>query len=257
MHKSVMTAASVLVAAIVLAPPAEAITNGYPDGGDHPNVGALLVLEPEAAGYTIGATGTLISDTVFLTAGHATWMMSYYFPPGTTYAVSFESDLEIDPAGYVHPDTLTQVTGWEFMPSYGANGTRDVGVAYLESSPAGLVPAELPPLGAAATAVDGMVVNVGYGWNSLDRSVYSPNATYTSSGRRTSGISWVGSISPNWLTAHSAPASTCYHDSGGPQFADGVLVSITTTGDMPCVTLQRNQRLDLPDVQEWLTEKMG
>ena len=111
-------------------------------------------------------------------------------------------------------------------------------------------------LGAAEAAVGQEAVSVGYGWNSLDRSPSSPNATYTSTGERTVGTIRVGSVSPNWLTALAAPASACYHDSGGPQFDGDVLISITTTGDMPCVTLQRNQRLDLPDVQEWLEEHL-
>jgi hypothetical protein len=116
------------------------------------------------------------------------------------------------------------------------------------------VPATLPPLGAAADAVGQEAVIVGYGWNSLDRSSSSPNAIYTSEGKRTVGTSRVSSVSPNWLTSHAASSAGCYHDSGGPQFVDGVLVSITVTGDVPCVTLQRRQRLDLPDVQQWLKE---
>jgi hypothetical protein len=183
--------------------------------------------------------------------------MSYAFPQDTVFAVSFESNLNINAEGFVEPDSMIEVTSWEWMPSYavGSNGTRDVGVVHLVSS-VGLEPVGLPDPRAAANAVGRTAVSVGYGWNSLDRSLNSPNATYASDGYRKWGTTRVGIVSPNWLTAHAAPASACYHDSGGPQFVDDVLVSFTVTGDMPCVTLQRNQRLDLPEVQEWLEQQM-
>lgn len=262
MRVRILAALSAALLATALAPaPAGAITNGSPDGDGHPSVGALLVEVP--GGWVIGCSGTLIGPTVFLTAGHCVVFAPYYYPDSTGYAVSFEADLDIDADGFVHPESAIDVASLDFMPTYafGSNGTRDVGVALLANEPDGVAPATLPPLGAAADAVGQMAVSVGYGWNSLDRSPSSPNATYTSDGLRTVGTSLVGSVSPNWLTAQAAPSSACYHDSGGPQFVNGVLVSITVTGDVPCVTLQRNQRLDLRDVQEWLSqvlqEEMG
>jgi hypothetical protein len=257
MRTRVLAALSAVLLATALAPaPAGAIINGEPDGDVHSNVGALLVDLP--AGWVIGCSGTLIDSTVFLTAGHCVVFADFYYPDNQGFAVSFESDLNIDDEGFVHPDSIIAVESLDFMPSFAfaSNGTRDVGVAVLETeAPAEIVPAELPGPGAAAAAVGQEAVSVGYGWNSLDRSPSSPTATYTSSGERTVGTSWVGSVSPNWLTARGAQ-SACYHDSGGPQFVDDVLVSITVTGDVPCVTLQRNQRLDLRDVQEWLSQVM-
>jgi hypothetical protein len=125
---------------------------------------------------------------------------------------------------------------------------------HLATEPDGVEPEPLPPLGAAAEAVDQEAVTVGYGWTALDRSWRSQNSTFTSEGVRTRGTSRVSSVSPNSLTTHAAPSTACYHDSGGPLFVNGDLVSISVTGDVPCVTLQRSQRLDLPDVQQWLTD---
>src|ERR1700738_4832308 len=53
-----------------IASPAWAITNGSPDGADHPEVGALIADKAYPDGTWSYCTGTLISPTVFLTAAH-------------------------------------------------------------------------------------------------------------------------------------------------------------------------------------------
>jgi hypothetical protein len=63
----------VLIAAIALAvitaDPAAAIIGGQPDGNRHPNVGAL---DLRPIGFAIPCSGTLVSPTVYVTAGHCT-----------------------------------------------------------------------------------------------------------------------------------------------------------------------------------------
>jgi hypothetical protein len=63
----------VLIAAIALAvvaaDPAAAIIGGQPDGNGHPNVGAL---DLRPIGFAIPCSGTLVSPTVYVTAGHCT-----------------------------------------------------------------------------------------------------------------------------------------------------------------------------------------
>ena len=59
-----------LLASLSVAAPAEAITNGGPDGNQHPNVGGLVAPTPFPTGTSIYCSGTLISPTVFLTAAH-------------------------------------------------------------------------------------------------------------------------------------------------------------------------------------------
>src|SRR5262245_54427368 len=62
--------ASTLLAifALVAAGHAHAITFGQPDGNAHPHVGTLLFVQ-NGVGF-FSCTGTLISPTVMLTAGH-------------------------------------------------------------------------------------------------------------------------------------------------------------------------------------------
>jgi hypothetical protein len=58
-------------------------------------------------------------------------------------------------------------------------------------------------------------------------------------------------ISQNRATGN---AGTCYGDSGGPQFLDGVVVSITVTGDVLCKSTNVVQRLDTELAQQFLQQ---
>src|SRR5215213_6165005 len=62
--------AATLLASLIAAAPAGAITNGMPDGNKHPNVGGLVAPAAYSDGTWIYCSGTLISPTVFLTAAH-------------------------------------------------------------------------------------------------------------------------------------------------------------------------------------------
>jgi len=64
-----LTVAALIAALVVSATPALAIIGGAFDGNRHPYVGAL---DLRPTGRRIPCTGTLISPTVFLTAGHCT-----------------------------------------------------------------------------------------------------------------------------------------------------------------------------------------
>ena len=55
--------------AVITANPAAAIIGGQPDGNRHPNVGAL---DLRPIGFPIPCSGTLVSPTVYVTAGHCT-----------------------------------------------------------------------------------------------------------------------------------------------------------------------------------------
>jgi hypothetical protein len=70
--------ALVMVAAVAM--PAQAITNGVPDDGAHPYVGQLFFYVPDEVdprftdpGSYFTCSGTLVSPTIVLTAGHCTY----------------------------------------------------------------------------------------------------------------------------------------------------------------------------------------
>ncbi len=84
MRLRILTVLAAVVALLAVAAPAEAIKNGVPDAGAHPYVGQLLFFDPTAAdprftdpGGWFNCTGTLVSPTIVVTAGHCT------FPEGT------------------------------------------------------------------------------------------------------------------------------------------------------------------------------
>jgi hypothetical protein len=75
-----LTAILVLATTLALAAPVAAITTGQPDENEHPYVGQLLFYVPDAVdsrftdpGGWYTCTGTLLSSTVIVTAGHCTF----------------------------------------------------------------------------------------------------------------------------------------------------------------------------------------
>jgi len=69
-----------LIASLLIVSPAAAITNGQPDAEEHPYVGELIFYVPDAndsrfddPGGWFTCSGTLVSPTVVVTAGHCTF----------------------------------------------------------------------------------------------------------------------------------------------------------------------------------------
>lgn len=71
MRTRLFTVLAALAMLVVPAGTAAAITYGEPDGTEHPYVG-LVVFYDEEGTPTHRCSGTLLSSTVFLTAGHCT-----------------------------------------------------------------------------------------------------------------------------------------------------------------------------------------
>src|SRR5829696_7080205 len=84
MRARILTVLAAVVAMLAVAAPAQAIKYGVPDAGAHPYVGQLLFYDPTATdprftdpGAWFNCSGTLVSPTIVVTAGHCT------FPEGT------------------------------------------------------------------------------------------------------------------------------------------------------------------------------
>ena len=171
------------ITALVVAVPAVAITNdGQPDNGEHPFVGMLLFRQPDGI---FGCTGTLLSPTVMLTAGHctesggvvnsATWVRM-------DEVVDLDAVRNRNTSVYPTPDDFLNdpANGWirgtavphpQFADFAGLPNTHDVGVVRLSTGVTLSQYGQLPTLGqfeflrrAKGAAEDRRFEVVGYGF---------------------------------------------------------------------------------------------
>jgi secreted trypsin-like serine protease len=247
--------------------PASAITNGQPDNGRHPYVG-LLVFDTVVDGVQAPAwrcTGSLLSPTVVLTAGHCTdgavaarlWTdenvqdnAEYPFSGSTSY----------DGTPYVNPDFC--IGCGSGLPGF---ARRDVGVVVLsEPVPTSDVSdyASLPSAGHVSELPRNAPVDlVGYGvqkrmrghgqpvWTGLRVRLFA-NARLVS-GHFTHSAEFIR------VTANpgGGGGGTCFGDSGGPVLdnnGDTVLGVNSYVTNLNCSGVTYSQRVDVPEVLDWV-----
>jgi hypothetical protein len=256
-RKSTLVALAVAaaVAALVATSPALAITGGGPDTV-HRNVGLVRFTLPDGR---FRCSGTLISPTVVLTAGHCT-------QDATNVYVSFDDALQPDPlqpgispaertareahyiTGTAHPDP-----GWTGKLSISKQ--HDQGVVVL-SAPAstkwpGITPAPLPPVG-YLDRNQGQLKNetftlVGYGVDIGDKKsqiVVQERRFTTSYLKNVQDEVVVFQINDN---DSKAGGGSCFGDSGGAVFLDGfVLGDASYVNSLSCNATGSYQRDDTP-----------
>jgi hypothetical protein len=268
-HLPARVVAAAVVAAAVLVPaaPAGAIVGGTPDTV-HANVG--LVRFTTADGR-FRCSGTLISPTVVLTAGHCTE------GPATDVYVSFDDALQPDPSqpgisaaekaarlthyitGTAHPDP-----GWTGKLSFAKQ--HDQGVVVL-SAPAttkwrNVTPAPLPPVG-FMDANQGALKNqtftlVGYGVDIGDKKVQIVNQ------QRRSTTSFLKSVQREVIAFQindndsKAGGGSCFGDSGGGVFWNQyVLGDASYVNSLTCNATGSYQRDDTPYSRAFLNTFIG
>ncbi len=277
-----------LVLSFVIALPALAITKGgTPDGGEHPYVGLMVAIDYDT-GAAWRCSGTLISPTVYVTAGHCTDGADVAF-------VWTRSDLEPDPSVWGYPFDFTgidSVMGTPYTyPHYKdfAFYVADLGVVEL-SEPIVLDDyADLPSPNALDELGKGrnnaVVTAVGYGLqkavsnpSSLDRDKdgepdkWLPTPIDIAMKTRynadlfvvnTKGVAGIGHIKlpDGWLPTNSVILSgdakhggTCFGDSGGPGLVDGdTLVAVNSFGlNGNCAGIGGMFRIDRAEEIAWI-----
>jgi hypothetical protein len=222
-------------AALVLAAPVLAITGGTLDGQTHPAVGLLLA--DRGNGPEPDCSGSLVSATVFLTAGHCTGGLA-----SNRVWVSFDSR-------YVGGSSKL-LTGTAYTdPQWGvAKGdTHDLAVVVLDAPVRGVTPFQLPK--AASLDKAGLrsqsFVNVGYGY--FDR-------TFTFDGYRRASVSSFTNAKPTELMLSDAAGGVCFGDSGGPRLLGSVVAAVTSTGNRNCTGQSTSYRLDTPSARAFLQQ---
>jgi secreted trypsin-like serine protease len=247
----------VLLAVGALAAGASAITsNGFPDNGQHPNVGAILVPARSGVGYAEVCSGTLVSPTVFLTASHCTAFLEA--DPRPEYVTFDETDVESNPTGLVAATAHTN-------PAYKGGYRDDVSVLVLETPVTTITPAELPPLGYLDTipfTQSTRLTVVGYGTSEKIIIKGENGPQFPFEGDRGYGIGGFNALTKEALKMSQNQAhgdsGACYGDSGGPTFLgaapndDDVVLAVTSTGDVPCYSTNVSSRTDTPSARAFL-----
>ncbi|SET55508.1 Trypsin [Nonomuraea wenchangensis] len=243
----VMIAATLLTGATAL--PAAAITNGSADGDAHPEVGAMVADRPHADGTWTYCTGTLVSPTVFLTAAHCGEKGQ------KTAKVTFSSQYK--PGSALHSG--------RFIPDPRFNDKsdlHDMAVVVFDQPVTGIRPAQLPAPGLLdRLKAEGKLTQftpVGYGSLAPAKKAREEVYHYTDT-RNQATISYKG-MSKRWLNLSmsvKSDGSTCFGDSGGPNFLGGpdshLLVATSISGaDDACKGTNYDYRLDSQSARTFL-----
>jgi hypothetical protein len=289
--RRVLIALSTVVAAMALAGPASAISGDFVKDNEHPFVG-LVVFYDANGDFVWRCTGSLLTPTVFLTAGHCADTVG----GAVTARVYFQQDAGVnyDPATQVDPvsgypeycadgtlgvtcATSDQLYNFDFSGSLTVPDTHDVGLVILDQ------PIMLDEYGVLAEA------------NSLDRFATQrglQDLTFTVSGygltykqqehngkpnvsfrERLMALSQLVNLRSglnagfNLQTVGNGTGQggTCNGDSGGPVFYGGyesnTIVGVTSFGlNNLCRGTDFAFRTDQPAVIEWIlatAEKSG
>ena len=234
--------AFLFVATLVLGamPPANAVTDGSLDGEAHPHVGLLIFDVGGAPAWR--CSGTLLSPTVLLTAGHCT--------DGTSGGrVWFEADIQSNQAALGYPlggATSVEFCGIATHPQFneGSFVLHDVGVATLCApvirSTYGVLPAanQLDALKTQRGRLDVTFTAVGYGLQksfpdaaSFNNSALKIRMVATPKLNQINVPGFTGDFSL-LLSNNANTGGTCFGDSGGPNFLgnSNIVAGVTSFG---------------------------
>jgi secreted trypsin-like serine protease len=265
-RKRLLTTLVALLLLAMLVTPAGAINDGALDGNGHPYVG-LMVAQDAKGNPLWRCSGTLLSSTLFLTAGHCTEA------PAAHVEIWFAADVEsgVPQNGYPYKG---DVGGTPYThPSYNPDAfyLYDLGVVVLKQpmrmKKYGALPQQdvLDKLATQRGTQNVTFTAVGYGLqesfpdqaaflenNQKVRMVATPHLLQINTG-------FTGDSSV-LLSNNAATGGTCFGDSGGPNFigSSNVVGGVTSFGiNGNCAGTGGVYRVDRADDLGWLYASFG
>jgi hypothetical protein len=249
-------------ALLCCSPAARCVTNSTLDNNLHPNVGTIVAEYLTPGVKNSACTGTLVSPTVFLTAGHCIALLQQMF--GVTQVwVTFDPVFSSTSTN-LYPGTMHLNPAY---PGRGASDPEDLGVIVLDSPVVGVTPAVLPSLGlldhisANGSLRNSLFTIVGYGATDTLFGGGPPDASEGEGTRRyaTEGFLALNQnlVKLNQNTVFGYGGSS-HGDSGGPNFLNSasggpsLLVAITIGGDPWGIEQNVAYRLDTPQARAFL-----
>ena len=265
-----MLFASVVTITALFAASARGIVGGQLDGARHPGVGFMIGYD-EAGQSFYGCSGTLVTQTVFVTAAHCTGGEPGLVP--ATVRVVFVPNVPLDSDG-IPVDPTTYVTGTPIPnPAYSDDGdllltfeqiATDIGVVVLDR-PANKVFRDvqlsaLPKAGFLDRAINKDSFElVGYGLSARDRHFktigfdgYRRYATVDANGASLAAPG-VLKVRSNPHGADDADGTACSGDSGGAVLDRTTLVAVISAGDF-CSHQTYAARLDTSSAMSFLSQ---
>lgn len=261
--RKLLSLCAVLVGALAIGiVPAGAITDGELDGNRHPYVG-LMVAQDDQGNPMWRCSGTLLSSTLFLTAGHCTE------PPAAHIEIWFDADVEsgIPANGYPFTGDVggTPYTHPQYDPA--AFFLHDLGVVVLDEPMVmgayGVLPQlnQLDKLKTQRGRQDVTFTAVGYGLQRINPVFVEAERVRMFARPRLIQINGglVGDYSI-LLSNNASTGGTCFGDSGGPDFigTSNVLGGVTSFGlNGNCAGTGGVYRVDKADDLDWLEDDFG
>jgi len=285
MRRPRLVSALFLGAFIVLVTPVFGITNNWVEDNEHPFVG-LAVFYDSNGDFLWRCSGSLISPTKFLTAGHCADTAGgavtarVYFQQNA--GAHYDPATQVDPVSgypdYCAPGTLGvvcatvgagKIHNYGFADFAGFPNTHDAGLLILDQpisvSEYGQLPAagELDSLGTARGKKDTVFTVSGYGlsYSSQEHSAV-PSISFRVRLMANSTLVNLNSAETAGYNLQTqgngnGRGGTCSGDSGGPVFLGGttsnLIVAVTSFGlNALCRGTDFGYRVDRTDVLNWI-----
>ncbi len=250
-----------------MAVPAGAITRGGDlDGDDHPYVGVMVAFDEDGPAWR--CSGSMISPTVYVTAGHCT-------DGAVSVKVWFETDIDADRPTNGYPfGEGTEYDGMAYShPLYNPDAffLYDLGVVVLDDPVVLPRYASLPDEGAVNDLDKGrkkaVVTAVGYGLQAASANPVKPDKTQADVVRyqadlfvvNTKGVAGIGNIpavpptNSMILSGDAKHGGTCFGDSGGPFLVGDTLLGVNSFGlNLNCAGIGGGFRIDRDIKLDWI-----